>query len=209
MGENHIAERKMHMVMEVRSGVVACPAVELGPQVHLGPERPCRRLFEPIMMDEVADYRRKPQDGGFWTSSLQFGMSQWIDWCRANQYGMPEREPWWLLIPQHQGEVIVIQDRQTFDQVHAAYKKPIGFGSINHPGTEYGFDFPKMIRDGFVGLHVTRDAAARLAWPEITVGPDGITTTQNRLLSSWSVESTVWFAWDFAEPTTLDYVPEE
>lgn len=189
----------------IRPQLSTRPARELGPQLHIG-RKPTVDAWVPAttIHPERGGYARygfKPY-GGFWTSTYLGPNegSDWVRWCRGEDFGSVDSSEWWVLMPSSDTPVIVINDWRGFDAVLDRYGIPL------YPDTvalkDKGWDFGRMAEDGFAGVHLTEAAARELHWYR-----DG--TDISMSLNSWDVESTVWFQWVFDEPVNATPAREE
>ena len=156
-----------------------------GPQLHLG-GKPTPNNLKPVRNHE---FLPKPK-GGLWTSSLVEITSEWEVWCEANGYGKPNYDKRWVLIPNEDAKILHINSAQQLDQ----------YVSLFPPETLKGINFDLI--NSFCRMHLFN-------WIEIAKVYDAVHITKPRSmgLSTWDVESTVWFRWKFnAVHNICDYL---
>src|SRR3989304_3285794 len=96
----------------------------------------------------------KPK-GGIWTSSYINGTSDWIRWCLAESSfpNLEEQQFGWILYPTEANiiEVDTVEDCRNlfrwYGMIRDGYDPAISMMRF--------LDYPKMLRDGIDGVHVT------------------------------------------------------
>lgn len=152
---------------------------DVGTQVFIGPTRPDPERFdEPTNRDDLSI---KPA-GGLWTSTLRDdGGCAWLDWCRANDWGPADDDHIYVLEPEPNARVIVIDG---VDDMRSAQDT---FARVDlHPAISRSFaalDYEE-IAETYDAVHVT-DQGQR----ETRFSRPG--------LYGWDCESTVWLRWAF------------
>lgn len=168
----------------------------LGKQLHLSTGETLRQEVVAVKNDEGSVYRKKPAQGtGLWTSSWREKTrdSDWIEWCRGDNFGEPEKQSWFLLTPAKDTRICTISSYYelaatlkrfplTYAHVSQMELVDMSAGYFNEHFT--GFDFERMAEE-YDGLHLTEEAAGRL---HLSYPVD---------MNSWDCESTVWFRWVF------------
>lgn len=178
----------------------------LGPQLHIG-RKPTVEQWVPATTIHperggYACYGFKPY-GGFWTSTY-LGPdkgSDWVRWCRGEDFGSVDSSEWWLLTPASDSPVIIIDGWRDFDAILDRYGIPL-YPDSPPLRNQKAWDFSRMVEDGYAGLHLSEDAAMELHWYRREYD-------FSLSLNSWDCESTVWFAWSFDEPVKVEPVRGE
>jgi len=153
----------------------------VGPQLYLHGTAPDPRRVRPIRNDD--GWRTDQPSGGMWTSTYlgpKLGSAYVRSCLMAKSAGA------WLLEPAARGAgVATIDCRDDLESLATRY------GWVSHPGKDrVTLDFENLAR--YVGaLHLTERGALECC-------PPGATS-----LTSWGVESTLWFRWAFASVTYL------
>lgn len=159
---------------------------ELGAQLMACTHRPESARFNVARFGERQSYLNKPE-GGLWTSTLKNGESDWVRWCRVNEFGSVDDVPWWRLEPSPSATLLHIDDDADFHALMDAFGRDV-------PVLGRVFDFDKMKQCGYAGVHVTERAVAASRWPWGT----GMGS-----LDAWDCESTVWLRWSFVSATDV------
>ena len=145
-----------------------------------------------IVNDRYDTFRRKPL-GGLWTSTWlgEERGSAWVQWCRANEYGSPDTENWFLLRPKKNARLYVLDnyndlltliDKFPYEtDMYRSYARTEGRKEAMRYLT---IDFEKLA-GYYDGLHLTERGNNQLHYCD----PPH--------LNAWDVESTVWFRWCF------------
>lgn len=117
-------------------------------------------------------YSNKPQNC-FWTSSLYEDSSDWLDWCRFEDFKAYDYAI--VIIPKKDAKVYVIDTLEDLVKVSNLYE------GYHEPGR---INFPSLLMAGYDGVRVTKNAAMDLH----SYSTEGIYN-----LNAWDCESTVWF----------------
>lgn len=153
----------------------------LGPQLWVDAKgRPELRqeLFEPVRNESFM----KPR-GGLWTSTFRPKTgSDWIEWCKAEQFWLPPYRSW-LVVPRRDARVLVIDNEADAVEAVKVYGREDARQKLLG---EMMFDFEKLAQD-YDAMHLTKRGQI-----ETRFGYDVN-------LWGWDCESTVWFRWVFAE----------
>jgi len=163
----------------------------IGIQLHFSFAQIMREREIPIKNDEMT-FRYKP-DGGFWTSTWREETqdSEWVEWCRGENFASPDESNWFLLTPKEDSKLYVIDTYADLERLLAYYPwtSPL---AKSLPRESYllkyytGIDFERLAQD-YDGLHLTYEGNNRLH----------LSYPLN--LNGWDAESTVWFRWCFTE----------
>lgn len=79
----------------------------------LGPERPTSEKMDPIENAGPKQGIMMKPVGGLWTSTLDGDSSPWLEWCRAERWGISEGTQAWLLEPAPDAAVLTIDSKAT------------------------------------------------------------------------------------------------
>ena len=153
---------------------IILPHDEYGRQLYIGRKKPtCADFTPPFDTDPAIN---KPQ-GGFWTSTWtgQPNLSPWVRWAAAKG-SYTNDEKGWIVNPSKGARLAVIDSREDFEKVLAEY-------GVGKEGTDPVIDFVGISHE-YDGLWATANAVHSLC-----------STDRQANLSSWDVESTVWFDW--------------
>lgn len=150
----------------------------LYPQLFVGTQ-PSPDQFVPIRNFKLPI---KPL-GGLWTSTWipSRQTSDWIEWCRCEQFGDPDKRDWWLLTPDPQARIVTINDHA---DLKALWKD---YSYCYHKGKHFNYealDF-ECIADDYDAIHLTRAGQRRTR------------LTLDINLYGWDCESTCWLRWKF------------
>jgi hypothetical protein len=143
---------------------------------------------------------RKPF-GGLWTSTLDDdGSCDWARWCRDEQWRDVDHAAWWELRAITDAPVIEIDTYADLEHLMVAYGMATENANYLDDPDDPSFqviDFAALIRDGFVGIHLTEQGqqATRYSLPYTLYG--------------WDCESTIWFDWAFGEVSLFRAVGKE
>jgi hypothetical protein len=136
----------------------------------------------PELTDEVT-LVAKPV-GGLWTSTWDGEESEWVDWCRREEFGDVDSREWWLLTPSPTARILTIETRYNLMQAVKMFAPPAGSYPEWYSGLGAAvLDFTAVAKK-FDAVHLTSRGAIDLHFG-----------TPN--LNSWDCESTVWFRWVF------------
>jgi len=172
----------------------------IGVQLHFSFAQIVREREIPVKNDEMT-FRYKP-DGGFWTSTWREETqdSEWVEWCRGENFGSPDESNWFLLTPQADARLYVINCYADLERLLNTYKweSPMAkrlrqtVGENSHLSHYYqGIDFERLAQD-YDGLHLTYEGNNRLH----------LSYPLN--MNAWDSESTVWFRWCFTEVQRIE-----
>lgn len=155
-----------------------------GEQKTLGPQLfwprqdkpPSKELIEPVI-----GYWQKPL-GGLWTSTMtEEGLSDWVSWCRIQEFDYAPARLAYVLIPRKDAKILTIncgEDLAAIKDKYAGKPEVLSYyTSINW----------KAIGDDYDGVHLTCSGNQKL---HLSMPMD---------LNSWDVESTVWYRWVFED----------
>lgn len=117
-------------------------------------------------------YSNKPQDC-FWTSSLNDDSSDWLDWCKFEEFESYSQAV--VITPKKDVKIYVIDTIEDLIKVSNLYEGYSNPGRIN---------FPSLLMAGYDGVQVTKDAAMNF---------HGYSSKGIYDLNAWDCESTVWF----------------
>jgi hypothetical protein len=164
----------------------------VGPQLWVGEREPVPERVEPVRRGPAEPAIAKPA-GGLWTSPVrENGSSAWIDWMRR-EYWCPIADPRaWLLTPEENASVYVIDDAADLAPITA----PAEDLDLQIPGlSDYRAVDWAGVFDEFDGISLTEcgQVATRFT-------PSG---TAN--LYGWDCATVLWYEWTFAD---VEYVGE-
>lgn len=80
-------------------------------QLHLSGEEMLRSEVIPVKNDPEMVFRKKPLQGtGLWTSTWRKRTrdSDWIEWCRSEEFGNVDAQSWFLLTPAKDARICTI-----------------------------------------------------------------------------------------------------
>lgn len=155
------------------------------PQLHISN---VAELTNTVPVVTNRDFFVKPF-GGLWTSTLVDNSSAWVDWCRDENFGEPDKMNWFVLHPKQDARVYVINTLSDLRRLIARYPHPDREQQIY--GRMFGYvDFPRIALD-YDAVHLT-DAGQQA------------TRHSEPSLYGWDCESTLWFRWQFTEVTQWD-----
>ena len=160
----------------------------IGKQLHVSPVKDLIEQVAPVQNDFEAYYRQKPK-GGFWTSSWQEETqdSAWVEWCRGEDFDGVDEKMWFLLTPNPDCKLYIIDSQQDFHRCLMEYGQPASIASIDPIFAQKRvIDFEKLAKE-YDGLHVTEHGSYvnHLSYPND--------------LNAWDCESTLWFRWCFTD----------
>jgi hypothetical protein len=142
------------------------------PQLFFGNE-PKKELMNPIKNDWI-----KPT-GGLWSSTLENGKSDWVEWCENERFFTTDSRDGWLLIPKVNIKLFEVNSYRDLENLYKNY-------SVIKNDNYRIIDFEKMSND-FDGIHLTHK------------GRTETRCSRPYHLNAWDVESTNWFRWCFDE----------
>lgn len=161
--------------------------VRLRPQLYVGRRQQWRPRASK-MLPLAPHFGCKPK-GGLWTSTYtgKYG-SDWVQWCKGEQFGDPDTTPSWVLYPRA-SRVFVIDGMEAlghFCERFALMKNGYWCDSAWH-----------LFANEYDALHVTQEGhfETRYDAPE----PWGFTFSTN----GYDCESTVWVRWRFRRVQAL------
>jgi hypothetical protein len=130
--------------------------------------------------------RFKPR-WAFWTSTYVNGSSAWVEWCRSECHGDPDRSNWFVLGVRPTARVYVVDTLQDLEYLVDRYPlRPFSYRqSIRY------VDWAAAAQD-FDGVQVTEEGQWQTRFSE----PG---------LYGWDCESTAWFRWAFTKVERIKY----
>lgn len=145
-------------------------------QVWVGPEAPAPEKLAPVSSKPS---RVKPAGGGLWTSTWDARTgSDWIEWCRENEFRGPTFDAW-LLTPDPSARVYEVDSLA--DLIRLVNLYPTQYTDL--------YDSPCVdwaeVASEWDAVHLTEEGQwrTRLSDPVNLYG--------------WDCESTLWFRWSF------------
>ena len=169
-------------------------------QLHTTHARDLLEHVDAVKNDPDGAFRKKPING-FWTSSWREETrdSDWVEWCRGNDYGNPNTDHWFLLTPRKDARVYVIDSYADLERLIKKYpyvspraRNIRDWQEVHRYYTS--IDFERMSQD-YDGLRLTERGNSRL---HMSTPLD---------MNLWDAESTVWFRWCFTDVREL--APEQ
>lgn len=160
-------------------------AADIGDQLFVGRE-PHHTKFQTADHTEARQFSQKPS-GGPWTSSYINGASDWVRWCRSEEWGDVDNTMWWKLQAYPDTVLLQIDSFRDLSSIMA------WCGIERDPGDRYSrkyLDWAAIRDAGFQGVHLTDNGNNECRSGRFDIGYD---------LNSWDVESTVWFEWVFTD----------
>ena len=165
------------------SSALITAGAELPTQSFIGSTRPQPALFDPI--ENRDDGIIKP-DGGLWTSSVKDGEPcAWLQWCRAEHFGLSDETRCWWLDPDPEARVLVIDSETDTTRILDAYERTDDVGGVGRMFA--AFDYEAMA-DDYDGLRLTSTGQR-----ETRFSKPG--------MYGYDCESTIWFDWVFTSVT--------
>lgn len=133
------------------------------------------------------EYWVKPK-GGLWTSTYlgpEDG-SDWVRWCRGEQFDSPDTSAWYALTPRKGLRIIKIDSEADLRRVIDAYPAPM-------PA-----DWPDILRED---AKINYEAVAAAGWDAVHLTERGQWRTRFSRpgLYGWDCESTLWLRWGFSK----------
>ncbi len=161
-------------------------------QLFISHATPIPELLIPVENDPEGFFRQKPT-GGFWTSSWRelTQDSDWVEWCRGENFGAPNEKHWFLLTPHPDCKIYTINSLKDFKRCLIEYGDPVPLAQKYPSFAEKRvINFEKVAQE-FDGLHLTEkgNGETHLSYPND--------------LNGWDCESTLWFRWCFASVQTI------
>ena len=159
-----------------------------GVQLYITHSDELREEVTPVVNDPESFYRQKPT-GGFWTSSYREESqdSDWVDWCRGENFSDPDTMNWWLLTPHADCKLYTIRSLKGFNRCLMEYGSPVPLAQ-EYPSfaAKRVIDFERLALE-YDGLHLTErgNQETHLSYPNN--------------LNAWDAESTLWFRWRFTQ----------
>ncbi|HUY78026.1 MAG TPA: hypothetical protein VMV29_14730 [Ktedonobacterales bacterium] len=174
---------------------------ELCAQLWMGKQEPTPQTLQVARNSHpMHTFAGKPE-GGLWTSTWdeQAQTAEWLDWLRSEEPGWLEPLQGWLLIPQHDASVYVIDGVADLQRCISAYpRQDAAMRQFldEHPTLRSWMlareiDHEAIHAAGYVGFHLTSAGQHRTRHSQ----PD---------LYGWDVECTVWYEWAFADVRPVD-----
>lgn len=123
--------------------------------------------------------------GGLWTSTYIDNSSGWVDWCLNEQLDWVENRRWFLLVPDPNARIFVVNDIDDMDILFERYQDRLDYPSMS------SINFEAMSED-YDAMTVTEDGQwkTRMTFPKNLYG--------------WDCESTCWFRWAFASVEEIE-----
>lgn len=142
-------------------------------------------LLQPITNGDGATSIFVKPVGGLWTSTWNAKQktSEWVEWCRDNDFGNPDNYLWHLLTPSSEVRIAVIDSFADLMALLKSYPRPMP--SVLAFWEQHYLDFEKMSQDyDAVHLTVRGQRQTHLSYPG---------------LYGWDCESCLWFRWMFTK----------
>jgi hypothetical protein len=183
-----------------------------------------REEVTPVSNDEKLGFRNKPKQGtGLWTSTWrpETHDSDWVEWCRGDNFGNPDGKHWHLLTPKPDVNLYVIDSKNDLKRLFHLYR-------WEHPylaqlNKQYEEMYPEhkdneRLRKTFLTQVVTFHPEPSpfdmvIDFEKLSQNYDGIWLTEQGNgethlsfpynLYSWDCESILWFRWCFEHVETL------
>lgn len=173
----------------------------LGPQGWAGCSEPNRNKLTPPT--EARMPRSKPIDG-FFTSTLDPAQrsTAWLEFLRAHGERASEKRSLWILVPDREAVLYVISSHQDFKRLADKFPQRWEHPNVSTKNPDYSPNWHTIATcqpTPFHGVHVTAEAI-REGLRESRGTPPRFT--------GWDVETTLWFAWHFAEFERLGRIDE-
>lgn len=154
------------------------------PQLWLGSEAPEADRLKPVSNDQQVFC--KPRHGGLWTSTYtDDDSSAWLKWCEAENFNSPDKLDRWLIYPDPDAQVYVVDCMADLETLWKCHKLPPlvagSFPRINWRAVARAYDGVRLTEKG--------QWATRLTQPLSMYG--------------WDCESTFWFRWFFEKVVKL------
>lgn len=158
----------------------------IGVQAHTGNRQPLRPYqVDPLLPVPMVD---KPR-GGLWTSTWTGPetISDWARWCCQENFAGGCTHDVWLLHPDPEAKIFMIDSREALKHLYDTYPKPLfgANGEVILPGVNWFlvatiYDAVSLTVEAFWSNRFTD-------YHELGMGTYG-----------WDCESTCWFRWRFA-----------
>lgn len=160
--------------------------MELKTQLYVGQTHPLEKVKEPL-----TTHIQCKANGGLYTSTYlgQSLGSEWLQWCLANEFHLPESETWngWLLKINPKAKIYVVD---TVEDMHFLYDT-FGYNLIEGTKLEW-IDFNLMAKH-YDGLHLTSRGQAVTRHPNFFELRASDMDKNMRNFYGWDVESTHLF----------------
>jgi len=165
----------------------------IGKQLYITSADALNRAIMPVANSEEAAIVKKPaRRTCLWTSSWREETqdSAWVEWCQGNDFRKPYNLDWYLLTPEADAKLYVIDSLADLHELLHAYP-------WDQPKwREYGFsrtaiDFEKLAleHDG-IWLTEQGNEETHLGYPDD--------------LNAWDCECVLWFKWRFTEVQKIE-----
>ncbi len=168
----------------------------LGTQLHISLAQELIEQIAPVENDEDMPMRKKPKSTtGLWTSSWREETqdSDWVEWCRGENFGDPDKDQWFLLTPRIDARIYMIDSLTDLERLLIQYEwySPLAKKIARTVGREHAryytsIDFERLSKE-YDALHLTEYGNGQL---HLSYPLD---------LNAWDSESTIWFHWCFTE----------
>lgn len=175
--------------------------------------------------EETGAVIKKPaRETGLWTSTWREETqdSDWIEWCRGNDYGNPDGGYWYLLTPKTDVKLYVIDGTHDLEMMLHDYlwTTPLLTRMNEQCGMSYSSAYQRMYADR-TGKRLPQVKLPRFAaidFEKMSEEYDGIWLTEQgngachlpwhseHDLNSWDCECVLWFRWCFEQVETMQPV---
>lgn len=161
----------------------------LGAQAWAGPDEPDpNRSLRPM---PTPGPRPKPHDG-FFTSTWDVGRrsSAWLDFMRVTGERGPEDRMLWVLTPQPEATLYVIDSLADYKRLADEYPQRWNHPNVSSKNPDYAPNWNQIATAKplpFDGMHAT----------EAGIQAGNVQPPGDPRFTGWDVESTLWFAWRF------------
>ncbi len=173
----------------------------------------------PVKNSEQSAGIHKPEPGtGLWTSSWRESTrdSDWVEWCKASDYGSVDTRIWWLLTPNERTNLYTIESR--FDLLDLLTRYTWETDMLKQLNESIGpmqealvYSWSEPFRRP---LPIERRHFAWIDFEKLAQEYDGIWLTEAgnasthlsfpHNLNSWDCESILWFRWCFSDVTRIE-----
>lgn len=177
-------------------------------QVWVHDEPPEPEKVEPIKNSE--DSAPNKPIGGLWTSTLRESdgegvSSGWIEWMKGEHYSMVEEPQAWLLEPEDDVDVYVIDDVWDAKEIMIPDERYRGVSL-----QEYRIDYAEVFgKRDYDAIHLTREGQMDTRFPNKTYKDGERVRRADDLrpysLYGWDTECYLWEGWHF---TDVEYAGE-
>jgi hypothetical protein len=154
-------------------------------QLHVGLGHPLEKIKNPI-----SNHIMCKANGGLYTSTYlgQDVGSDWLQWCIANEFNIPEDGIWkcWLINIKKDANIFVVDNVDDMHELYDRYEHPMFEGSRTMQ-----IDYTKMSKD-YDGIHMTRRGERATRHGNIFSRTSNM-ARDSRNMYGWDVESTHFF----------------